>query len=111
MAADLVHRMLQPDPMKRINFSMIKKHPWLSDTTPLYTQMNLASARAGFDGKIDEEIFQKLAQMDYNFRNFKEEQIRESILKRRSLSFVIGYDLMMNEKIKAQISSTQSIPL
>lgn len=108
IVADLIHRMLQPDPIKRINFSMVKKHPWLSDTTPLYMQLSLMNARSWFSSKIDEEIFRKMAQIPFNFHNLNEGQIRESILRRKDFSFVIGYDLMVNEKIKAQISAKQS---
>lgn len=47
-------------------------------------------------------------QMEFNFHDLRENQIRDSILRRKDLSFVVGYDLMMNEKIKQQISASQS---
>ena len=108
-AADLIHRMLQADPVDRIKFEMIKKHPWLSDTTPLFLQISLENARSWFSSKVDEEVFRRVTQMPFHFQNFREEQIRESIMRRKDYSFVIGYDLMVNEKIKAQISATKSI--
>ena len=66
------------------------------------------SARSWFSNKMDEEVFLKMAQIPFNFHNLNEGQIRESILRRKDFSFVIGYDLMMNDKIKAQLSLQNS---
>ena len=35
-AKDLINRMLQPHPLKRITIAEIKKHPWFSLNAPLY---------------------------------------------------------------------------
>lgn len=62
-----------------------------------------------FANKIHEEVFAKLMNMDFNFHNLPETKIRECILKKKYYSFVIGYDLMVNESIKAEIVATKSI--
>ena len=107
LIADLIHRMLQPDPTRRIPFSMIKKHPWLSDSSPLCMQISLTNLRMWFASKLDDEIFNKTLKMEFNFHNLREQQVRDSILRRRDYSFVVGYDLMMNQKMKTHILESQ----
>lgn len=106
--ADLIRRMLQPEPTKRIRFDRIKRHPWLSGETPLYHQLNLANSRSRFNTKIDDEILKKTLQMGFNCQHLTEEQIKESILTKKDHSFVIAYDLMLNQKIKSELSTTRS---
>ena len=35
---DLINRMLQPNPVKRISIKEIKNHPWYKKNLPLYIQ-------------------------------------------------------------------------
>ena len=107
-AADLLRCMLQPEPTKRIKFDRIKNHPWFSDMTPLYVQMSLESTRSSYHHKIDDEILQRMMRMEFNFHSFSENQIKESIMAKKDYSFVIGYDLLVNDKIKSEIATTQS---
>lgn len=107
-AQDLIKRMLQPDPLKRIKFSMIKNHPWLRDSDTMYIEIGQRNTRVGFQNKIQEEVLNKLMKMDFNFHNLPPNKIREAILKKKYYSFVIGYDLMLNESIKAEIVATKS---
>lgn len=107
-AADLIKRMLQPDPLKRIKFSMIKNHPWLRDSDTMYMEIGQRNTRITFNNKIHEEVFNKLMKMDFNFHNMPPSVIRECILKKKYYSFVVGYDLMVNESIKAEIVATKS---
>ena len=105
--ADLIRRMLQADPMKRITFGMIKKHPWLCDSSPLRLQLSLSNLRQWFTRKIDEEILQRLRKMEFNFHNFNEQRVQESILRKKDYSFVVGYELMINQKMKHQFIGSQ----
>ena len=109
-AADLVRRMIQTDPLKRIKFTMIKNHPWLRDTDPLYHDIGQKSFRMGVPSKLREDVLAKLTSMDFNFHNLPESKIREAITKRKYYSFVIGYDLMLSESIKAEIVANKSNP-
>lgn len=43
IAADLINRMLQVNPCKRIRISDIKLHPWLSKTIPIYSKISYFS--------------------------------------------------------------------
>lgn len=41
-AKDLIHRMLQVDPSKRITVYEIKNHPWIRQRIPLYAHVSAA---------------------------------------------------------------------
>ena len=58
-AKDLINRMLQPHPLKRITITEIKEHPWFSLNMPLYLNsfsLNLTNQ----EQELDEEVVQKL---------------------------------------------------
>ena len=56
--------------------------------------------------KINEEAFQKvIASHGIDLKNMNEDQIRKSILKREDFSFVIAYDLYLDEIKKIQIQN------
>ena len=101
-AQDLVRRMLQPNPVERIRFHQLKGHPWVKKTTSLYMSLSDIGNNL-FPNKINEEIFHKVLNMGFNFNGFTEHKIRESILRKKDYSFVIAYDLMLDEYIKQQL--------
>lgn len=37
---DLIRRILQPDPIRRINISQIKRHPWFNTDMPMYLKLH-----------------------------------------------------------------------
>lgn len=47
--------------------------------------------------------------MDFKFHNMDENRIKESILKKKNYSFVIGYDLMVHDCVTAEIAARQRI--
>ena len=100
---DLIRKMLEPDSTKRIKFHEIKLHPWVQMKASLYLKINHAGPRI-FSGKINEEIFQRMLTMGFNFENFTEMKAREAIIKRKDYSFVIAYDLMQDEFSKRQLA-------
>lgn len=95
-AKDLIRRIFQVDPMKRIRFHEIRFHPWLREDFPISLNM-LGHHRYENQNKINEEIFQKLMRLEFDFKNITEEKIREAIKKRKDYPFVIMYDIMNNE--------------
>jgi serine/threonine protein kinase len=52
---DLINRMLQPNPIKRITMAEIKEHPWFVKDMPLYLQ-ELSGTHAKRLQIIDDEI-------------------------------------------------------
>ncbi len=102
-AQDLIQRLLQPNVNKRIRFHEIKSHPWVRKEISIYFNLSQMGSKF-FPYKINEEIFGKLMQLKFNFHNLSETKVREAILKKKDYSFVIGYDLLMHENIKKQLS-------
>lgn len=48
--------------------------------------------------KLNEEMLRKLASIkNVNYHNLNEPQIREAIIKRDDYSFVIAYDLLLDD--------------
>ena len=56
---DLINRMLQPNPVKRITMKEIKEHPWYLKSLPQYLQ-DLSSMHSRPASQIDLEIVKKL---------------------------------------------------
>lgn len=101
---DLIKRMLEPDPTKRIKFHQISKHPWLRNTEILYLNPQQIKDYMR-PNKIDQEIVEKLKGMKFNFREFTDQKISESIKEKRDYSFVVGYNLMADEVTRKQIGA------
>ncbi len=106
-AQDLIRRMLQPDISRRIQFSEIKKHPWLQQNNFLYLQINENIPKM-FINRINEEILHQIVQMGFNFENFTEQKVREAILRKQDYSFVIAYSLMLDEYCRQQLEISTS---
>lgn len=62
-ARDLVNRMLQPNPLKRISLEDIKSHPWFTVKLEDYL-FNYRLFHCGDHVKMDNEIKQKVLTLD-----------------------------------------------
>lgn len=101
-AADLIRRMLQPNPILRLKFHELKLHPWLRTTYMLY--LDPRQIRFYLNPlKINQELFEKLKVMEFDFKGLDEERVKDTIKKRKDYSFVIGYNLMFDEAVKKQV--------
>lgn len=60
---DLINKMLQPNPVKRITMSEIKEHPWFLKDLPLYLKQTALSVQISANNKVDEDIVNKLYQV------------------------------------------------
>lgn len=56
---DLINRMLQPNPVKRITMKEIKQHPWYSKDLPTYLS-ELTFHTAKYSQEVDPAIIDKL---------------------------------------------------
>lgn len=105
---DLIRRMLQPNPLDRIKFSDIKMHPFLREAQPFYMELFNQSAKLDKQKQINEEAYDKLIKLNkVNFRGLDEEQIKKSIKRRENYSFIIAYDLLVDDIMKSQIVNRQ----
>lgn len=61
---DLINRMLQPNPVKRIKLSEIKQHPWYLTSLPKYLR-DLSNLPMKYEFTIDVDIVNKLFEVSY----------------------------------------------
>ncbi|KAL4460221.1 hypothetical protein ABPG73_022552 [Tetrahymena malaccensis] len=96
-AHDIIRRMLRPNPIERIKFHELRLHPWLRENVPFYVEIFNQNTRME-SKKLNEDILRKLAQIkNVNFHSLNEQTIREAIIKRDDYSFVIAYDLLLDD--------------
>ncbi|EAR83797.2 kinase domain protein (macronuclear) [Tetrahymena thermophila SB210] len=96
-AHDIIKRMLRPNPIERIKFHELRLHPWLRENVPFYVEIFNQNTRME-SKKLNEDILRKLAQMkNVNFHNLNEQTIRDAVIKRDDYSFVIAYDLLLDD--------------
>ena len=66
-AKDLLNRMIQPDPFRRITIEEIKTHPWFKIGIPRYLYEPLMDIKMdGCHKELDKEIVDKLFQLKLN---------------------------------------------
>ena len=96
LAGDLIHRILNTNPNKRINLEQIKKHKWFK----MYDiNKNIISDGLLLDKyviPIDEDIIHIMV----NEYNFNEDEIKLNIIKNNHNITSIIYYLILNKKIK-----------
>ena len=105
---DLIRNMLKANPLERIRFDQIQMHPWLKESSAIYYQLHPFGNKIG-PLKINEDIYTAVRDMDFNYHNFPENKIRESIIKKKDYSFVIAYDLIMDDTNKKEMIIKMSI--
>ena len=92
-AKDILSKLLEVDPKKRINFEGIKSHPWFSLIDKKY-MMNKGIIVNEDIFPIDEDIIQKMEKMGFN-----KMEIRYNILKNYHNKITTIYDLLLKRKI------------
>ena len=108
-AKDIVNRMLQPDPSNRIAFSEIRLHPWLRENVPFYIEIFNLNTKMDNQKRINEEAFQRLMQQpNIVLHGLTEDKVRKAINKRKEYSFVIAYDLILDDQKRTMISTSNN---
>ena len=103
-ARDLITKMLNVNPMQRIKIHEIKQHEWMRHTEVLYLDpRNLRACNGEFE-HMKNELLEKIKEFGFNFGGLSDQKIKEAIEKRKEFSFVIGYNLMLDEFKKKIIS-------
>ena len=91
-AKDILSKLLEVDPKKRINFEGIKSHPWFSLIDKKY-MMNKGIIANEDIFPIDEDIIQKMEKM-----GFDKMETRYNILKNYHNKITTIYDLLLKRK-------------
>ena len=98
-AQDLIQRMLCKDPISRISLQKIKSHPWLRDSEMLYFEPCFIQSK-----KVSEDVFLKLKEMNFDFKDLSKSEIQESIKAKKDYSFVVAYNLILDQQNKQRES-------
>lgn len=61
---DLINRMLQPNPVKRIKLKEIKEHPWYLQSLPRYLA-DLSCVPMKYEMQVDTDIVKKLFEVSW----------------------------------------------
>eukprot|EP00347_Sterkiella_histriomuscorum_P018993 403343379 len=114
-AKDLISRLLQPLPLKRIKLNDVKEHNWFKQDIPIYLERLLnrkeiiankqeqkSLKRASNQYKtedIDQEIVDKLFDLNLNLQKDNRDQIIEFIKDRKNIDFCVIYELLNHKKL------------
>lgn len=94
---DLIHRMLQTDPLERITVRDIKKHFWFCNKLMLY--MNIDNRKIIYNNLVvvDEYVIDRMKKLLIEFKiEINENILKESILNREKNELCVIYDLLEN---------------
>ncbi len=99
-AKDLISKMLKVKPLERISIAEIKRHPWfMSSEQTNFVLKDYTNKDAS--QKVSEFVLGKLLEVEgFDYKGLQIDEIRESIKLKRNYSFVIGYELLLNDYIR-----------
>ncbi|CAG9313876.1 SNF1-like_3 [Blepharisma stoltei] len=102
---DLIMRMLNPDPIARITIQQIQSHPWLTHKVPKHLSSNVYIKRKYkiSEPLIDEEILQQALVLTRK-QGMDKKFARDRILKRKSDSIVVCYEILLDQKLSGSTS-------
>ncbi len=104
-AKDLLKRIFQTDPMRRIKIKDIKLHPWMREVYPLTINIFGYNNSEKTKDAIDMGVLRKLMNMsDINFHGFSEDKVIDAIKRKKDYSFVIAYNMLLDSSKKQNVS-------
>lgn len=126
-AKDLISRLLQPLPIKRIRLEEIKSHPWFQTSIPIYLERLLnrkslfapyqqaSSVQIGSNSSsqlqvkksssiyknedIDMEIVEKLFGLNLNLCRDNMSEILRCIQERKNIDYCVTYEFLFHQKL------------
>ena len=94
-AKDILTKIIEIDPKKRLNFQQIKEHPWfniIDKNELIHKGINIKEDII----PVDEEIIQKMEKIGFN-----KMEVRYSIIKNFHNKITTVYDLLLKKKIES----------
>ena len=123
-SADLIARMLNPDPVNRISLGQILKHPWfnINISNHLTCQINflepenklisLTDMKLKSSHNVDEEIFNRCrANPKLVQKSVDEETLKKRLQKRKQDAFCVCYRMLSDAKRKEKMMELNKITL
>ena len=109
MVADLLKRILTVNPMTRIDIYEIKRHPWFTtDKIDIYVEKMFINGHDQSMYRINPQYIETVSKCNFNFHNFDQNGIIEAIAMKKEYSFVIAYELLVDERRKKQGFTTEN---
>lgn len=101
-AADLLKQMIRVHPLQRIRIVDIKKHPWFTQSE--IPSLLMANQAQEFKShiRVSEPILKRLLKYNMDFQGMDLQEIKDSIICKKNYSFVIAYQLLLDEQKKEQ---------
>lgn len=115
---DIINRMLQPNPVKRITMREIKDHPWYLKNLPKYLQdLSLQNQRPSHTVDLEivkkiidvslKVIYESFVQLNLNLQGKSEEDIIKAIKEKKNTDFCGIYELYYHDKLKKECLNIQ----
>lgn len=105
-AKDLLNKMIQPDPFKRITISEIKNHPWFKLNIPRYLYEPLKDLKMnGTHNELDEDIVDMLFDLKLNINRKDRAEVEKAIMKGELYDFCIAYETLLHSKMMNKIKN------
>ena len=102
-AKDLINKILQPDPYKRISMDEIISHPWFNKTSiPRYLANPFLGMRDMED--VDLKIVDQLYALNMGLDKSDQAQIIQCIKKSHMYDFCIAYEYLLHNKMVSKFS-------
>ena len=97
---DLLNKMLQPNPFKRITIPEIIQHPWFQADHWLvkYYDQFLLKVIEG-EEEIDQDIIDDLFDLKLKLNRKDRDKIQEAIMKGEKYDFCIAYEYLKHSKM------------
>lgn len=104
---DLINRMLQPNPVKRISLQEIQEHIWFTKDLPEYlhycNKNQINSKNAQIDSSIVNELFRYNSNIGKTY-----DEVCQDILNKRNTDYCGAYELIKHDKLKKECFKNQS---
>ena len=105
---DLINRMLQPNPIKRIKINEIKDHPWFLVDLPLHIINQTYTLSSNLE--VDMDIVAQILQLEMSNQGLSQAQVIKAIQDHKNCDFCAVYELMLHNKQKKEFIQLQNLP-
>ena len=95
---DLINKMLQPNPVKRIKLKEIQQHAWYCHNLPDYL-IELSKAPYRYESQVDLGVVKQVMQADPRITKSFDEVVKDC-REKKSIDYVGVYELIKHDKLK-----------
>lgn len=109
-AKDLLNRMIQPNPFRRITINEIKSHPWFVVGVSRYLLDPLKGLKMGGTTKsVDSEIVDQLFTLKLSITEDQRDKIEQAIRKGENHDYCVAYQYLLHAKMMKSIKEPENL--